>query len=277
MDWKLAGVIAAVVIVAIVIFTVPSAAQAPESSLDRITRDGVIRACWVHYPPVSSLDAKTGKVTGHMVDSFEWIAREANLKVEWREVSWGTLAAGLGSGDCDVIVSAIFEKIPRAKAIAFTKPIIFIGDSALARKEDARQFKNLHDLNKSSVRIAVVQGESGQYFAEKNLPLAQKIALPGSDISLALAMVSAGRADVAITDSWTIRQYAREHDETVDLFANNPLEINPAGWAVRKQDLELLNFLDTAINYAEVNGVFKKDELKYGADWLHEKRGYAAG
>jgi len=251
------------------------AKQGSESSLDRIIREGVIRACWGHYPPVTSKDPKTGKVVGHMAEAFEWVAEEAGLKVEWKETSWGTFAAALQSGECDVMISALFAKIPRAKAIAFTTPILYVTDSVLVRKEDAAKYGEFEDFNKKGIRVAVIQGESGMLIAQKRLPNAELITLQGSDISLALSMVSAGRADAAVTDGWSIAQYAKVHDDVVDLFKDKPLSINPAGWGVRKEDQELLNFLNTAIEFAEANGVFKKTERAYNATWLHLKREYS--
>jgi polar amino acid transport system substrate-binding protein len=148
--------------------------------------------------------------------------------------------------------------------------MFYIGNSALIKKGDAR-FKTLDDFNKTGVKIAVIQGEVGHLYAQKNLPTAELVVLLGADISLALAQVSAGKVDAAFTDGWTIEAYAKEHPETQDFLEVNPAAsygINPVTWAVRQGDADLLTFLNTAIIDLEADGKFLEFEEKYDAHWL---------
>ena len=168
--------------------------------------------------------------------------------------------------------SGFFSKIERAKTVAFTEPMFYIGDSALIKNGDNR-FKTLEDFNKKDIKIAVIQGETGHLFAQKNLQSAELAILPGADISLALAQVSSEQVDAAITDAWTIKSYSKQHPDTQDIAEINSkinFKMNPVTWAVRYDDLDLLSFLNTSIKILKINKKFQEWEKKYDVHWLRE-------
>jgi ABC-type amino acid transport substrate-binding protein len=236
-------------------------------------REGKIKVCYSNYPPITIKDQNTGKLSGESIDAIEYIANESDLEIEYVEGNFGTFIAALQSGQCDVVGTPLFTRMERVKSVAFTKPMYYIHNSVLIKKGDTR-FKELEDFNEEDITIAVLQGEVGHLYAQKNLQHANIVVLPGNDISLALAQVSSGAADAAFTDGWTIEQYAKKHPETVDFLDVNPnaaYGINPNAFAVRHEDTDLRNFLDTAIYNLEADGKFLEWEQKYGANWLRPK------
>ena len=84
--------------------------------------------------------------------------------------------------------------------------------------------------------------------------------------------VSTGRADAALGDAYATNRYAAEHPEVVDLLAECPYNLTPAAWAVRHEDIDLLNFVNTAIEFCETTGKLEEFEKKTGAHWLHPKK-----
>lgn len=248
------------------------AAIEEESTLEKIVAEGKIKVCYIHYPPVTIKDPNTGELSGESIEAIEYVAKEAGWEVEYVETTWSTFSAALQSKQCDVVGTPLFTLIERAKTVSFTEPMFYIHNSVLIKQGDDR-FETLEDFNQEGIKIAVIDGEVGHLYAQKNLPNAELIVLPGADISLALAQVSSGKVDAAFTDGWTIEQYAKEHPETQDFLDVTPdaaYGINPNSWAVRHEDADLLNFLNVAINYMEVNGKFDEFAEKYGTDWLRE-------
>jgi len=245
-----------------------------ESVLTKIQHTGKMEVCYGVYPPAVIKDAKTGALSGHDIDALKLIAQRIGATAEFHEQTFGNMAAALQSGTCDV-TTAFFAQIPRAAVVAFTQPLYFIGESALIRKGDTR-FNTLDDIDKPGIKVAVANGESGYNYVKEHFKNAQLdvIDVESSDLSRFLLEVTAGRADVGIADSETIRLFAAQHPETQDLFANNPFNINPTNYAVRQGDTDFLNFINTSVQYLETTGEFQALEQKYGAHWLHEVKQY---
>lgn len=240
-------------------------------TLQKIYKEGVLKVGYVVYPPTIIKDPETGELSGCFVDAVRFIAEVSKLRVEFVETTWATFMSGLQSGQFELSIGATYRTIPRAMEVAFTKPIIYIGNGAIIRNGDGR-FTTIEDFNKEGIKIAVAQGETSHEYARTYLGKAELIVVSTADLSEPLTEVIAGRADVGLADSWTTFQFAREYPEVVtDLFADRPYNIMPVGWAVKQNDQEFLNFLNTSIDYLISTGQMREWEKKYNARWLRPK------
>lgn len=185
------------------------------------------------------------------------------MKPVFHEAKWATFVAGLQSGQFDLSVAATFATIPRALAVDFSKPIHYLGYSAIVRKNDSR-FKSLKDIDKPGIKVAVVQGAAGHEYAKQNFKNAQLVVLSTGDLTAPFVEVSAKRVDVGIEDAWATRRYAAKHPEVVDLFSESPYNVLPIAWAVRKGDTQMLNFVNTVVDYLMINGKLQQFASKYG-------------
>ena len=240
-----------------------------ESTLDKVLAEGKLRVCYVPYTTSVIKDPVTGKLSGEFVEDIEYIAKGINVEPVYVESDWGTFAADLQSRKCDLSIAATYRTIERASSVAFSRPIVYFGNGAIVKAGDIR-FKRLEDFNKKGLKIAVIQGEASQEFAEKNFPKAEIVPIPSKDLTAHFLEVSAGRADVALMESTATKKYAREHPEVVDLFANRPYALTAAGWAMRKDDVELLNFVNTAIDFLETSGKLDEFAEKYNSTSLRQ-------
>lgn len=254
---------------------VPSVSQTPSqpsaTTFQKIKKAGVIRAGYVLAKPWVYKNPDTGELAGSFVDSMNKIALEMGVRVEYVEATFATFAAGLQSGQYDVSIAPTFSTIPRAMAIAFTTPLGALGNSAIVRQNETR-FKTLADLDKKGVVIAVTQGEQGHEYAKTHVKNAEIKVIAGSDQNLTFSEVLARRADVALGDAWFAANFAAQHPQAHDLFGENPYNVTPAAWAVRYEDLDLLAFLNTALDVLETNGTLDQIDKKYNANWLRPKR-----
>lgn len=240
------------------------------SALDKVKKEGVLHVGYIVYPPTVQRDPNLGKVSGHYIDTVEEIAKQLGVKVEFHETDWGTFMAGLATGKFDLCIGATYRTIARAKEVAFTRPLMYVGNSVIIAKGDSR-FKSIMDFNRDDVTIAVTQGEQGHEFAKVYLPKAKLKVLSSADQSLAMSEVSAKRADAALGDSWACKQYAAVHPEVKDLLADNPYNLTPVGWSMRYGDPGWLLFINTAIDALESTGKLREFEQKANAHWLHPK------
>lgn len=240
------------------------------STLQRVKKAGVLHVGYIVYPPTVQKDPNTGAVTGHYIDTVEEIARQMGVKVEYHEAEWGTFVAGLKSAQFDLSIAATYRTIPRAQEVAFTRPLMYVGNSVIVKAGETR-FSSITDFNREGITIAVTQGEQGHEYARLNLPKATLKVLSAADQSLAFTEVSTGRADAALGDSWACKQFASHHAEVKDLLAENPYNLTPVGWAVRYDDPAWLEFINTSLDALESTGKLREFETKYDAHWLHPK------
>jgi ABC-type amino acid transport substrate-binding protein len=253
--------------------------QSGDETLARIQKNGSVNVCVIVSPPYVIKDAKTGKLSGHMYDAMKMITDRMKVKMNVTETTYGNGVAELQSRRCDVVVADYYANIPRSMAVAFTSPpLIFVGQSAVVRKDDTRfqDVKNIFDFDKPNITVAVATGDTGDVFVKENFKNAKinRIDVESSDLSRFMVEVSAGRADIAISDANITALYAKSHPEVINLFKDNPFGLNPVGWAVRQNDTAWLHFLEGSLQFLETQGALQQLENKYNSHWLHEVKEY---
>lgn len=247
--------------------------DASRTTLDRILDDRQLRVGYIHYPPTAFRDASTGELRGHFVDAIEEIVRQLDpgIQITYVETTWADFTAALATGRVDLSIAGTFTTIPRAKVVAFTRPLVFLGRGAVVRRDDGRFLpdRGPEQFDRPDIRVAVVDGEGSHEFVLSNFDHLENVAvLSGSDLSQSLAAVSAGRADVGLSDAMETSKYAREHPEVVDLFEGQPYDVTPIAWAVRHGDHEWRQFLNTALSTLEAQGKMEQWESRYDYHWL---------
>lgn len=239
------------------------ASASAQGAMDRILRDKKLRIGFIPSPPGTIKDPKTGDITGYYVNGMRMIAKMIGVEPEFIETTWANFAAGLNSDQFDVSIAGTFATIQRAGAVEFTKPISYLGYSAVVKKGDTR-FKTPADLNNPDIKIALVQGGASVEYANENWPKAQKVLLATGNLTAPFIEVSTGRADVGVEDAWQAHRYAAVHPEVTDLFAGHPYNVLPLAWSVKRGNEDLLNFMNTSIDFLLTTGRWEKLSEQYG-------------
>ncbi len=244
-----------------------------ESTLSQIQKTKVLRIGYEGYPPYTIKDPATGQLSGYSVDMANYIAKETDWTIEWIQSSADTKIPDLEAGRFDVMVEPIFRTIPRATRVTFTRPYAYFGyAAAIVRKGDLR-FRKFEDLNRSDITIVLRLGYASQTYAEENLPLAKKRVMNVDDISQVFVDVLSGNSDIALADLEQVKAFAKEHSDQVDaLFVENPPASVPAGFMLRQGDFVFCNFLNSAIDYLEFNGILDQLDKKYRVSAVREKK-----
>lgn len=232
-------------------------------TMDRILSEKKIKIGFIPSPPGTIKDPKTGEIGGFYVDAVRLVFKTANIEPEFVETTWGNFVTGLQSGQFDLSIAGTFATVPRAAAVEFTKPISYLGYSAIIKKGDTR-FRQIADFDRADIKIAVIQGGASVEYAKENFPKAQLATLATGNLLAPFVEVTAGRADVGIEDAWQARRYAREHPEVTDLFDGHPYNVLPIAWSVKRGNADLLNFMNTAIDWLMINDRFQKLAAGYG-------------
>jgi cyclohexadienyl dehydratase len=235
-----------------------------ENTLQQVVSRRVLRVGYEGYPPYTVTDPATGRLSGYSVDLAEYIAQQAGWSVQWIKTSADTKIPDLQAGRFDVMVEPIFETISRASRVSFSRPYAYFGDAVGVVRKGETRFKNIDALNRPGVTVAVRQGYTDQEFATDNLPNAKVTTLKVNDASQLFLEVIADRADVALADLEQARAFVAAHPTQVELRFANPAPVYiPAGFMFRQGDFTFYNFMNSAIGYAESNGVLRRLDRKY--------------
>lgn len=241
-------------------------AQQRQSIIDKIVKAGVIRVCVAVATPWMMKDPNSDKFIGFDVDMINLLAQEMEVKAELVPVpAFGQLIASLQADKCDVIMSALTRTTKRAVAVAFTEPYFVLGSAWVVNKNQAN-LKTLEDLNNPNITVAVEQGALSEQRTKKHLPKAVVKSLPGGGDALRMAEVQTGRAQAAAIDSIKAPIYAQQFPWVKfipeDAFTN---PVDPAGiaYAARREDLDLINFLNVFIYNLTANGTIEALKKKW--------------
>ena len=210
-------------------------------------------------------DPNSVEVYGTFIEAIKEIAKEIGVKLTLTEVDLAKFTAGLQNDQYDVSVGPTFRTITRAKAVAFTDTIFYLGYDGVTKKGRGQSFKKESDVDKKGIKVAVKEGSAIHTYAKRNFKNAEVIVLSGTDLSLPLQAVSSGQADVGLMNEHTVEHYARANPDVEIVLADNPIQVVGMSWAVRPHDYRWHQFLNTSIEAMVSTGQMAAWERKiYG-------------
>ena len=112
-----------------------------DSILAKCRKEGVLRVGYAQTGPWFYKDAKTGELNGIYKDVVENLAKEIQVKVEWKEVTFANATIALRKGDFDLFGSSLTYLVSRAIAVDFVGPYYSRGSLLLCHKDNADKFK----------------------------------------------------------------------------------------------------------------------------------------
>ncbi len=104
-------------------------AQAPTPTKIRVATD----ATW---PPFETVDEQTKDIVGLDIDLFKAIAQKANLEIEFINVGFDPLLAGMAQCQYDAAISAITITDERKQSMLFSDPYFEAGQIVTVKKDN---------------------------------------------------------------------------------------------------------------------------------------------
>jgi ABC-type amino acid transport substrate-binding protein len=217
----------------------------------RVIDKGVIRAAYTIYPPGCMKDS-SGKLVGVFVESLEEAAKLLDLKLEWtEEVGWATQIEGLQTNRYDMIGSSVWANPKRAKLSTLSIPLYYSPIHVYTRLQETK-YDDIHDwtlLNSTSVRIATIDGGTGEQIAKSQFPLAQRIALPQlTDFGQSFMDVVHNKADVVFMEPFHASKFSENNPNTIKcLSEGRPLRTFGNCFMFGRNEVEFANMLNTVL------------------------------
>jgi polar amino acid transport system substrate-binding protein len=239
-----------------------------DSSLAKIRKEGVMRVGFSQTGPWFYKDAKTGELGGIYKDAVERLAKEMEVKVDWKEVTFQNSTVGLRKGDYDLYGSSLTYTTARAVVVDYVGPLWSKGSLLMVHKDNAGRFKKLSDFDDPKVTFSVVAGGSEEPRIPILFPKAKLITTAGQ-VVLGAEPVRAKRADVWMSGDSDVLLFAKRNNWAQVFDPTAPIDKRPNTWAVRYGDTEWKHFLDMYGAFLVINGemerLFKMHMEKLGA------------
>ncbi|MGD1967643.1 MAG: transporter substrate-binding domain-containing protein [Desulfobacterales bacterium] len=230
-----------------------------ESTIEQVIKRGTLRVGMSTFVPWAMKD-KTGKLIGFEIDVARQLAADMGVKIEFVPTKWAGIIPALLTGKFDVIIGGMSVRPDRNLKVNFTLPYDYAGQSIVANKKLAAGFKRLADFNRSDVIITARLGSTAADAANKYMPAAQKKFF--DDEAQVIQEVLNGRAHAAVASAPLPAFQAIKYPDQLFLPITGTFTKEPIGFALRKGDVDTLNYFNNWIRVTEAKG------------WLAERKQY---
>lgn len=228
-----------------------------DSTLAKVRKTGVIRVGYSQTGPWFYKDAKSGELGGIYKDAVDRLAKEMELKVDFKEVTFQNATVGLRRDDYDLYGSSLTYTMARAMVVDYVGPLWSKGSLLLVHKDNAGKYKTAADFNNPNVTFSVTAGGSEEPRIPILWPKAKLITTTGQ-IVLGAEPVRAKKADVWMSGDSDVLLFAKRNPWAQIIDPDHPIDKRPNTWAVRYGDMEWKHFLDFFAVFMTVNGEMER-------------------
>lgn len=213
-----------------------------------------------NFPPFAFVD-KTGNPDGFDVAALNWIAKEMGFQVKHQPMDWDGIIPSLKAKKIDLIASGMSISEPRKKEVNFTNTYWKIATVLVVKADsDLTPETAMKDGNK----IGAQRGTAEAKWIEENLIQGQ---------GKKFEVVYYDSAPLAVEDLINGRIVAAAMDEppAKDAVKKKPVKIiggfgmpdEEYGYAVRKEDAELLSTLNEGLKRLMASPYWEELKKKY--------------
>ncbi len=222
-----------------------------DSVIEEVQDRGTLRVGLGLFEPWSACNAD-GDLIGFEIEVATKVAADMGVAVEFARTNWNYIISALIAEEFDVIISGMAILPDRNLRVNFTAPYSSGGVYLVAHTANTADLETRDDFNQPSVTIAALRGASSIPAIRRTFPAAT-IQFFGSDAEVLRALV-AGEVHAGTAFSTTRRTWVAAHPETLHLPFEEPLAEYAAAMAVRKGDLDTLNFFNSWITANTADG-----------------------
>jgi polar amino acid transport system substrate-binding protein len=215
------------------------------------------------YPPMEYRDEKNALV-GFDIDFGNAIAKKLGIKSEWVPTVWDGILPSLSAKKFDAILSSLSITDKRKLEIGFSEPYI-MGGPIIITKKDNTSIKKADDL-KGKI-VAVQLGSTGDNAVSEIS--GTKEVKKYDKIPQALLDLTSGRVEAVVADDQVGRYYVGL-DASKYLVAGK-LNDEPFGIGFRKEDKDLTDVVQKAIDDLKADGTLSKISLKWFKTDIYKK------
>ncbi|MBU0490595.1 MAG: basic amino acid ABC transporter substrate-binding protein [Chloroflexi bacterium] len=211
------------------------------------------------WPPFEYVDESTKEIVGFDIDLLKAVAKEANLELEFTNVGWDPLLAGMAAGQYDAAISAMTITEERRKQFDFSNPYYDAGQLIVVRADQT-------GIEKPADLAGHVCGAQIGTTGAMEIQKVEGATLKTYDtIDLAYMDLINGQVDAVIADNPLAVGYVNLHKGKI-MGVGQPFTEEQYGIAVRQGAPEILDRINKGLKIVLDRGIIKDLEAK----WLAE-------
>ncbi|XUW99610.1 MAG: basic amino acid ABC transporter substrate-binding protein [Dehalogenimonas sp.] len=204
------------------------------------------------WAPFEYVNETTKKIEGFDIDLLNAIAAKANLEIEYINVGFDPLLAGMAQGTYDAAISSITITPERAQQMLFSDPYFTAGQMITVKLNNTTITGQASLAGK---KIGAQLGTTGEVLA-KDIPNATVRSY--DEIGLAFQDLLNGQIDAVICDTPIANNYVQKN-ATALKTVGSALSTEDYGIAVAKGKTDLLNKINQGL--AQVKAAGTIDQL----------------
>lgn len=234
----------------------PPAVLNNEDTMSMIRRKGRLDVGVSLFLPWTMND-KDGNLMGFEVEVAKKLAEDMGVDLKLHPVGFVESLADLTTKRFDIVATGMYATPGRALTVNFSDPYSESKIEVIASREAMKGEGDMEDFNKPEVTFGIVNGTA--YSSYHELHFAKSKLQMFADEPALLAALTEGKISAALVSSPTPGFMAKNSDKKVYRPFGKSLGRLGESFAIRKGDVDFLNFLNTWIRYYEQTGWLEKE------------------
>ena len=211
------------------------------------------------WAPFEFVDETSKELVGFDIDLMKAIAKEAGLEIEFKNVGFDPLLAGMASGQYDAAISSITITDERKKNMLFSDSYFAAGQLVVVQAANTT-IKSQADLKGKKVGAQI--GTTG---ADEAKALGAEMKTYDEIGSAYLDLVN-GQVEAVVADNPLAVGYVQKYAGKLKA-AGQPFTAEEYGIAVKKGNTDLLASINKGLKTVKDKGLIKEYETKW-MDWF---------
>lgn len=206
------------------------------------------------WAPFEYMD-DNGKIVGFDIDVMNAIAEKEGLDIEFVNVAWDPLLAGMAQGTYDCAISSITITDERKQAMLFSDPYFVAGQMIVVAKSNT----GITGFDTITGTVGAQLGTTGAEEAENAAGATVKTY---DEIGLAFQDLMNGQIDAIICDSPVAQGYVSRNADKLKVVGDMLTSEN-YGVAVAKGKTDLVNKINAGIAAIKAEGLINELSAKW--------------
>ena len=211
------------------------------------------------WPPMEFINSDK-QIVGYTVDYVNAIAKELDINIEFKNVAWDGLFAGLDAGRFDMVAASVTITPDRQKVMLFTDSYYTVKQAVILPKDS--KITSLKELEGKTLGAQL--GTTG-YFAIQKIP--GTTAKSFDEVSFAMEALYTGRIDGVVCDEPVAVDFALSREEYAKKlkigFIIEDADREEYGIAIKKGNTELQELLNKGIAQVKAKGIEAELQTKW--------------
>jgi ABC-type amino acid transport substrate-binding protein len=230
------------------------------SHLDKIKQAGVIKVgTSADYPPFEYVD-ENGNKTGFDIELMEEIGKQLGVKVEWVDMPFDSLIAGVQEGKIDASISAFNYTAERDKVVDFTDPYLTAEDAFLVADGFSGTISKPEDV--ANYKVGVQTGTTQDDWLTNVLKIPESNLFRYDRADQVAMDLKNGRIDVMMADYIPAKALA-EKIGGLKIILKTVVSSGPMNIVIPDGDKELATAINDILKKLKDNGFIDNLATKY--------------